>query len=287
MDCKQAKSIDLVAFLQKSGFTGIQKGSFVWYCSPLRQEKTASFSVDPDNNRWIDFGTGLRGDLLDLVKLIHNIDTPGALEILSKTNHDEFLYFSRQNIQPKKRESGIIINHLQPIVNNALLEYLVVRKIPLNIARKYAQEAYYTVNNKRYFSIAFVNDKGGYELRNKYSKLATSPKYYTTFPVPESNQLNIFEGFFNFLSALAYYNTSSLKHNTIVLNSLSFVPFILPLLQNYQKINLFLDNDPESERGQLAARDISEKHPNTINHASIVYPGHKDFNQLLMCTNTF
>ena len=235
MDCKQAKSIDIVAFLQKNGLTGIEKGSFIWYCSPLRQEKTASFSVDQDRNRWIDFGSGQRGDLLDLVKLIYNTDTPGALEILSKTNPDEFLSFSRQNIQPKQKVPGIIINHLQPIANNALLEYLVVRNIPLNIARKYTQEAYYTVNNKRYFSIAFVNDKGGFELRNKYSKLATSPKYYTTFPVPESNQLNIFEGFFNFLSALTYYNTSSLKHNTIVLNSLSFIPSILPLLQNYQR----------------------------------------------------
>jgi len=282
MDCKSSKDIDIIAFLQKNGFEGTKKGSFIWYCSPLRKEKTASFSVDPDANRWIDYGTGQRGDLLDLVKLIHNTDTQGALKILSDTNPNEFISFSRADIQPKQKKPGIIINHLQPIENKALLQYLDERKIPLTIARRYTIEAYYTVNNKRYFSIAFKNDRGGFELRNKYSKLATSPKYYTSFLIPESNQLNIFEGFFNLLSALTYYKSVTLKHNTIVLNSLSFLPSVLPLLAKYNQINLFLDNDPESESGQRAAREINENHPKTINHALIVYPDYKDFNQFLV-----
>jgi len=282
MNCIDAKNIDITAYLQNNGFAGTNKGSFVWFCSPLRDEKTASFSVDPSLNRWLDFGTGQKGDLLDLVKLMHNTDTPGALEILSKLNSDESFSFSRANIQPKQKEPGITIKHIQPIENKALLQYLSERKITLSIARRYTLEAYYTVNEKKYFSIAFKNDKGGYELRNKYSKLATSPKYYTTFPVPESKQLNIFEGFFNFLSALAYFETTAPKHNTIVLNSLSFLPLVFPLLTNYDKINLYLDNDPGSKSGQKAAIEISGKHPKTINQASIIYPDHKDFNEYLV-----
>ncbi len=286
MNCQDTKSIDIVAFLQKNGFSGSVKGSFIWYCSPFREEKTASFSVDPDANRWIDFGTGQKGDLLDLVKLLHHTDTAGALEILSNCIPDQFLSFSRANLQPKEKQSGIFIKHLQPIENKALLQYLVVRKIPLNLARRYTQEAYYTVKDKKYFSIAFRNDKGGFELRNKYSKLASSPKYYTTIQAPGSDQLNIFEGFFNFLSALTYYNVLTPKHNTIVLNSLSFLPEIHKLLANYRQINLFLDNDPDSQSGQKAANEINEKHPNIKNLASLIYPGYKDFNEFLISKNS-
>ena len=282
MNCKEAKSLDITAFLYKNGLKGINKGSFVWYCSPLREEKTASFSVDPSLNRWLDFGTGQKGDLLDLVKLLHNTDTPGALELLSKLNTNESFSFSRANIQPRQKEPGITIKHIQPIENKALIQYLIERKITLSIARLYTLEAYYTVNEKKYFSLAFKNDKGGYELRNKYSKLATSPKYYTTFPVPESRQLNIFEGFFNFLSAMVYFETTTPKHNTIILNSLSFLPLVFPLLTSYEKINLYLDNDTGSKSGQKAAIEISGKHPKTINQASIIYPDHKDFNEYLI-----
>ena len=281
MNCKDAKDIDIVAYMQKLGFTGKVKGSFVWYCSPFRNEKTPSFSVNQAANKWQDFGTGQHGDVLDLVKLVYNTDTLGALEILSGSKLDKSFLFSMANTAPKEKESGIIINHLQPLVSKALIQYLNERRIPINIARQYTEEAYYTVNNKRFFSIAFRNDKGGYELRNKYFKNCSSPKYYTTFPISGSKQLNIFEGFFNFLSALAFYQVTTPSHNTIVLNSLSFLPHVLPLLTRYEKVNLFLDNDPDSESGQKAAMEVRKQHPNTINHASIIYPDYKDFNDFL------
>ncbi len=285
MTCKDTKDIDIVQFLQSNGVETTQKGSYYWCCSPYRNEKTASFSIDPKKNRWADFGTGEKGDLLDLVKLMYKTDTPGALEKLSKHEPDPSFSFLQAKTDPIESVSGIDLKHFQQIQNKALVEYLSSRKISLYIARLYAQEVYYTANNKKYFSIAFKNDKGGFDLRNKYSKLKTSPDCHSTLHFSDSDTLNLFEGWFDFLACLQYFNTTKLKHTTIVLNSLSHLKEVIPVLPRYAKINLFLDNDQKSQSGQRAAEQISKLHPNTVNQAQILYPGFKDFNDFLTGKN--
>lgn len=279
MNCKNTKNIDIFEFLTKSGITGTEKNYFTWYCSPFRNEKTPSFRVNRVTNRWKDYGTGQNGDLLDLVKLIHETDTLGALNILSNCHIDESFSFSRPSIEYKKKSPGIVIKYIQPLANKALLQYLTERKIPLQIARHYTSEAYYSANNKQFFSIAFKNDQGGYELRNKYYKNCSSPKYYTTYRVNENKELNLFEGFFDFLSALTFYQAQSPAQNTIVLNSLSNLNAVMPLLHNYEKINLYLDND---NAGRDAAERIKSSHPFTEDKSISIYPFYKDFNDFIV-----
>ncbi len=283
MTCKDTKDIDIVAFLQSNGIETTQRSSHFFCISPYRDEKTASFSIDPQKNKWVDFGTGESGDLLDLVKLMYKTDTPGALQILSKQVPDPSFSFFRAKSEPVESVSGIDLKYFQQIQNIALVEYLSSRKIPLHIARLYAQEVYYTANDKKYFSIAFKNDKGGFDLRNKYSKLKTSPDCHSTLHFSDSDTLNLFEGWFDFLACLQYRKTTKLKHTTIVLNSLSNMKEVIPVLTKYAKINLFLDNDPKSQSGQKAAEQISKLHPCTVNHAEIIYPGFKDFNDFICC----
>ena len=278
MNCQDTKNIDIFEYLTKSGITGTEKKYFVWYCSPFRNEKTPSFRLDRIANRWIDFGTGQNGDILDLVKLIHDTDTLGALTILS-CNTDKSFSFSRPKIEYKEETPGIVIKHVQPIENKALIQYLAARGIPLQTARHNTVEAYYEANNKHFFSIAFKNDHGGYELRNKYFKNCSSPKYFTTFQVNENKELNLFEGFFDFLSALAFYHVQSLIQNTIVLNSLSNLNAVMPLLSNYEKINLYLDND---NAGRDAVEKIKSLHPFTEDKSITIYPFHKDFNEFFI-----
>ena len=288
MTCKDTKDIDIVAFLHKNGIETTKKGSYFFCCSPYRDEKTASFSIDPQKNRWYDFGTGEKGDLLDLVKLMYKTDTTGALQILSKQVPDPSFSFFRAKSEPVESVSVIDLKHFQQIQTKALIDYLAIRNIPLHIARLYAQEVYYTSKKKKLFSIAFKNDKGGFDLRNIYGKVKTKPVYYTTIEVENSNELNIFEGFMDFLSALMHlseelkHQVLHLKNTTIILNSLVNLPHVIPLLNNYQKINLFLDND---ESGQKAAEEISKLHPCTVNQAAIIYPGHKDFNDFICGKN--
>lgn len=283
MNIKEAKTISMVDFLQKIGFTGTVKGTSVLYCSPFRNERTPSFRVDQDTNRFKDFGTGQAGDILDLVKQIYKTDISGALQILSNSNLDQYLSFSEANSKPIAKEPGIVINRVQPIQEIKLLSYLSKRKIRLETAASYLQEAHYSVKNYdfEFYSICFKNDKGGYELRNAKYKNCTSPKHYTSFLVPESNELNLFEGFFNALSLLEYSQVKRFLDNTIVLNSLSLLDRVIPLLPKYEKINLYLDHDPA---GEAAVEKIRSLHPGTVDKAKIIYHSHKDFNAYLINT---
>lgn len=281
MNCNEAKTINIVSFLGKIGFTGKLKNSFLWYCSPFRDEKTESFRVDPGLNRWVDFATMQKGDIVDLVKLIYKTDTQGALNILNNVSPDQSFSFSKANSNTVGKEAGIKINHVQPIINKALIQYLEERRIPMNIAMRYTNEVYYTSNNKKFFSIGFSNDKGGYELRNKYFKNCSSPKYFTSFNVPGEKVFNIFEGFFDFLSALVYYKIEVLPGNTIVLNSLSNLPAALPFLHRCEIIKSYLDND---KPGIEAVGLIRSQGLNIENFADIIYPEYKDFNEYLINT---
>jgi len=285
MNCIDAKSIDMVGFIQNLGYTGTVKGSDVWFCSPYRNEKTSSFKVDTQTNRFKDFGTGDSGDLIDLVKIIYKTDVNGALDILSGSGQLNSFSFSQANPDPTKKEPAIIIKHLQPITSQALIAYLHSRKIPLSFASPYVKEAYYQVNGNKYFALALANDRGGYELRNRYWKGGSSPKYITTIKrlgnESHSKQLNLSEGFFDFLSALVYYQYPFPKHDTVVMNSLSFLPDVIPILGKYDKINLYLDNDPA---GMEAVEKIRSLHPCTVDKAKIIYPLHKDFNEYLINT---
>ena len=57
MNIQEAKDIRLVDFLAGFGYEPvIQRGNSVWYKSPFRAEKKASFKVDLHKELWYDFG---------------------------------------------------------------------------------------------------------------------------------------------------------------------------------------------------------------------------------------
>jgi hypothetical protein len=253
------------------------------YCSPFRNEKTASFKVDRVKNIWYDFGTGTGGRLIDLVCQMYRVDVPGALLILSGAEIPT-QSFSFDQPQDNTTESNLTIKHIQPLQNRALLQYLEIRKIPANIAANYTKEAYYTIVKpdtgeiKRYFSICFENDLSGYELRNQYFKGSSSPKTITTIP-GRPEKINVFEGFMDFLSALVYYQQPEPKGTTIVLNSLSHLRHLWEILPNFNQVNLYLDND---QAGQKAANEIQSRFPFAVNKSEIIHEKYKDFNEFLI-----
>jgi len=288
MNCNQARSLSIVDFLGERDIHPESKNGLEYlYKSPIRSEKTPSFFVNLKKNSWKDFGTGEGGNIIDLVKLMYKTDITGALIILreNKPTHDASFSFSQHESETNENDPKLIIKHLQPIQNKALIQYLNSRKIPLNIASMYLLEAYY-INiavNKQFFALAFRNDKSGYALSNglKNGKLTVKPGYYTTIPgKPES--VNIFEGFFNFLSALIFYKTKQPVNTTIVLNSLSNLKKVIPVLSQYKTVNLFLDHDPETRSGEKATEYIKSIHPNVVDQSVKIYPDHKDFNNYLI-----
>jgi len=283
MNCRQANEMNIAGFLMSKGINpDRQAGNSFWYCSPLRKEKTPSFKVDRVKNVWYDYPGLTGGRLVDLVCKMYNVDIPGALLILSGAKPSiQNQSFSFDQLKDNEHETRAEIKHIQPLQNQALIQYLNSRKINPKLAFKYCTEAYYktTASDKQYFSIAFENDSTGYELRNKYFKGSTSPKDITTIPGKNPLAVNVFEGFMDFLSALTYYKADCSTCVTIVLNGVGFIERFINLIPNYKKINLYLDND---RAGNEAAKRIQEVRPEAVNRSQIIYPSYKDFNEFLI-----
>lgn len=67
MNSMQAKHILLFDLLTKTGFKPVKSnGHDIWYISPRREEKTASFHIHTKKNVWYDHGDGVGGGPLQL-----------------------------------------------------------------------------------------------------------------------------------------------------------------------------------------------------------------------------
>lgn len=278
MNCSQAKEISIIEFLQSQGIKPARKyAKHFWYLAPHRSENNPSFVVNLKQNIWYDKSENTGGDLLDLVKLMFCTNTAGALEKLSQNEIKPFS-FDRQNLNDTP---GIHIKHTQPIQNAALIQYLNIRHIPLQLAKLYLVEAYYTTNNspKQFFSLAFRNDLGGYHLRNAKFKGIAAPGYFTSMIGSSQDQLNVFEGVFDFLSAMIHLNARRLKYDSIILNSNVHIDKALSLLRDHKQINCFLDND---ESGRSTLERIRQAHKNVVDYSQTIYQGFKDFNEFII-----
>jgi len=267
MNCQQAKDIPITSYLASKGI----KADRGMITSPLRDESTASFKITNDRI-WFDFGIGKGGNIIDLVMQVDKVDLSGALNILSKLSTVP----QPAPVKQLTKDSEIIISKIELLSNKALLDYLQSRKIPVDLARQYVSEVYYKVNGKNYFSIAFRNDSGGYELRNKYFKNCTSPKDLTTID-RGFNRIAVFEGFFDFLSYLTFFNCVT-AYNYVILNSLSFLDKFIDRYR-LRRIELYLDND---QAGIEATNKCIEQIKDASNMAPIIYRNYKDFNEFLI-----
>jgi len=275
MEFTETREIHILDYLQANGHQPVKiKFGNAWYQSPLRQEKTPSFKVDMYRNLWYDFGTGEGGNLFNLVMKLCNCTSS---EVRGQIP-DGIPNVTQRSFEPQNDSGRIMIKTLEPLSHQALFSYLKTRRITMTFAKMFLREAIYNVHGREYFALAFRNDRGGYELRNAFFKTGSSPKSYTTISGDNPSQLNIFEGFMDFLSCCSYYGRLP-KFRTIVLNSLSFLPKIESEIISSTVVNLFLDNDLA---GMKASDKVKYMHGRVKDWAPVLYPDHKDFNDFLM-----
>ncbi|RYF90655.1 MAG: DNA primase, partial [Chitinophagaceae bacterium] len=207
-------------------------GNHYWYLSPFRDERTPSFKVNRKLNRWFDFAEGKGGNLVDLGTQLHRCTVKEFLQRLSSET-----FHIPQQVQQAAKEAAdnrVIILSILRISSYPLINYLHERRIQLKVAEKYLCEARYSIGDKMYYSLAFKNDAGGYELRNKNFKGSSSPKD-TTFIDNGAKEVAVFEGFFNFLSYQCIQHNQEVKDtNFLILNSTSFFEKSLPKMQEHQ-----------------------------------------------------
>ncbi len=222
-------------------------------------------------------------NIIRLVQYLEGLDFTTACNHLEKIGNgfvnlfpqNPFSFCGNEVINPK---NTITIETIKPLQSNSLIAYCESRKIPFHIAFTFLNEVHYLNNGKRYFSLGFGNDKGGFELRNEYFKGCTTPKGITTFEVSESKGVYLFEGFFDFLSALSFFGTSKPLNTVIVLNSLSLLPQAKERLKNAEIVHTFLDRDSQ---GVKAVEKFKIEGVNFLDR-SVIYDKFKDFNEFLI-----
>ncbi len=275
----QLKSIPIAEYLNQKGFKPVKTiGAEVIYYSPVNEEATPSFFVNPIKNVFHDYsGVGEQGDIIRLIQYIDGCSFMQAVNMLEAFKSEILPSFSFSGNPSQETKAGIEITSIQPLRNRSLLAYVGSRRISQRIATEYLREIHYQVKDKSYYAIGFGNNKGGYELRSQYFKGCTSPKWFTLLQGQETNEVNVFEGVFDFLSCCEWLGVTKLKNPTIILNSVSFLKDALPVIQKYATVNAFLDNDKAGRQGIERLREAGL----IVQDCSHYYQGSKDFNEYL------
>lgn len=73
---------DILVTIQRAGIELRQRGARFWGICPFHSEKTPSFSVDPEKQRWKCFGCGENGDAIDFVRKLKGLSFREAVSLL-------------------------------------------------------------------------------------------------------------------------------------------------------------------------------------------------------------
>ena len=299
MNAKQAKLIPLVDLLEKLGHypeTSRKSGTQIFFKSPFRPDETkASFIVNLHENTWHDFGNGNHGSTIDLVMKLSGIsvkETLSELDNIMKGCSTISFLPSPIKFDPSSKSKDVSYQIKKDIpLNSTILENYLrdTRKLDLDIVRPYVREIqYYSVTRKRmYFGIGFRNSLGFYEFRNAGMKGCLGKKSYTFIEGDDSERIDIFEGFTNFLSKLTLDQITGDRptRDTLILNSLSMYKRASEFLierGRYEEGFLWLDNDTSGHTATLEYTGSDSLFPIshfiTMNHH---YEPYNDLNEWL------
>ena len=269
MKTDELKRIPIWELLSHLGIEPVSKrggGAQLLYHSPLRPDRNASFSVSTRKNLWMDFGTSQGGNVIDLAIALKGycpfreaavwLEEQASFFRSDIRDHD----ISRYDDTHMSRLSGhsdISNMRVEDLASPRLLEYLESRGIPSGIGRRYCKEAHYTVRDREYYGVAFLNILGGMEIRSRFFKGCHGVKAPSVVSVEKTKRTScccVFEGFMDFLSyqtLLERYEDrviNPVHMDCIILNSTSMVQKALPFIQVYDLAFTYLDNDVAGQR---------------------------------------
>ncbi|WP_461377906.1 hypothetical protein [Cloacibacterium normanense] len=177
MNCNQFNSIKLEEVLVSLGHHPTkQNEKEAWYLNPFSTETQASFKLNKRNNVWYLHSEGIGGNNIDFMKKYLNASIKEVLAWAEQQNFSSFQHQSNSNPKQEALANNYTIIEVKDIQHPALLEYLKNRKVENQTA--FLKEIHYRVNDKNYFGIGFKNDSGGYEIRNKYSKICLGKRIF-------------------------------------------------------------------------------------------------------------
>lgn len=279
MQLHDIKQVSIVDYLAQAGHKPkLTKGVNYWYCSPLRSELTPSFKVNAERNQWYDFATGDHGDIIDLVCALQHCTTAEAMRRLAALKGVRLApSFSFGGTTPVRSQApSMELIGVQAVKHPKLLLYLSERGLQTSDVSPFLSEVYYKVSEKSFFALGFPNDAGGWELRNPYFKGCFAPKAITTIKGTDSHKLQLFEGFMDFLSWRKLHPEG--QAGSIILNSLTLLPKLIPSLHPYPIIESLLDNDEAGDRATKQLFDAGLP----VKDMRACYAPYKDINEYLI-----
>lgn len=281
MTIDEMRRLPLETFLQRLGHSPtVQKRHDLWYNAPYREERTPSFKVNTDRNVWFDFGLGRGGDIFTLAgELAGSTDFLTQAKYISEAVGGNFVPLPA----PRPAKARVSEPAFQEVEQKTLLYdvlkgYLSERGIPSEVAARHCRQVSYRVHGKPYFAIGFQNVSGGWELRSKLFKGCIPPKDISLVSRQgtPTNTCDVFEGFFDFLSAATLGLTAG--NDALVLNSVGNLAKSFRYLDGYGKINCYLDND---EAGWKTFEALRTRYAERAVDCSGIYAGCKDLNEHL------
>ena len=277
MNCNQFNKIPLEEVLKILGHLPTkQTEKEAWFLNPFAKENHASFKINKNLNYWYLHSEGIGGNNVNFMKKYLNASVKEVLEWAENQNFSSFQNQNFQNQKIENRSKNYKIIEVKEIQHYALMEYLKTRKVENQ--SDFLYEIHYRINDKNFFGIGFKNDSGGYEIRNKYSKICLGKKDVSTIK-NGSISLRIFEGFFDFLSFKNVENFLEKEPSDyLILNSVSMISKIKNSLENYENIELYFDND---EAGNRTVEMLKNEMEN-VEDCRELYSDFNDFNDWAM-----
>ncbi|KFC20746.1 toprim domain-containing protein [Chryseobacterium sp. FH1] len=274
MNCEKIKkSLSIRTVLESFKLFPVKENrNTAFYFALDREEKIPSLSVDFLKNKAFDFGTGKSYDVISIVQQMNRCSVSDALNYLKKFDLSVSENKPVKDIDNGKRYE---ITQIDNVRHPALILYLKSRKVYEQ--RNLVKEISYRIDDKKFFGIGFLNDSGGYEIRNRYAKICLGLKDVTWIGGKgnKNSEVNVFEGFFDYLTYRNIEKKEDSMSDHLILNSTAMLFKVKNKLKDYDKISLFLDND---SNGKAVTKMIQNDH-NSVEDCSVLYQNFKDLNE--------
>jgi len=317
MKAAEANNIDFPDLLSRLGHqpVSIQKGgNELWYLSPFRTEKEASFHISKGRKYawvWKDFGDE-GGTVIDFIMRLQ-----GHRDLKKVLSYLTGFYSNNVKILPSPKRVGesqsqptLFSSHGQEaelppsfkedrdlefikaheVRNPIIYSYLSKeRGIPRPLIDRYVKEVHYhnKKKGKNFFGFGMENRSGGYEIRaasDKYSFKSALTNRDISFikgKEPSRKSVNVVEGMTDFLSLLAMYNTEQLAGDTIIMHSVSSYARTADIIKGmgFETIHTFLDND---DTGRKCSQKFVDEFGDKLKNQSSIFEPYKDLNKALV-----
>ena len=299
MTIDEIKSVSILQWMRFNNYgDGIRKGRNYFFCSPLRSERTPSFSVNTAKNLWCDFGSYNKngGNIINLIEQLNPTwSEHQVLAYLERQIKDLNLdynedYNARLEEEERKRQwiEGKRAEREEQLNQETVVEMVIPLSHPY--LRDYVKEVHYSLRGKKYYAIAFMNIANGMEARNKLNKRCIGKKSISVIHPLGTHQTHccVFEGFFDMLTYATIETwmpgtgiCTGVPCDYFVLNGVGEVNLLLPYLKEYDFIHCYLDND---DAGRATTKTIMKAYPDLAVDESGRFKGYNDLNDFLAGT---